>query len=195
MTALHPRLADPRELEALRSAWGAGVHLRIADALEPGLAAEIAAAAAALPFTAMHDPAHRRVDWVCQIAMPPEPDPQHPPCFGRLIELADVELPALIAELTGDALEPAEPDRIELRRYRKGSRVDRGGPSHDAIDGLLWLTGARWPREVGGWIEWSDGVTEPGWDCLDLFSGGYRVELVTRPVDSLAVAFTHRAAR
>lgn len=163
----------------------------------PGVAAELAGWAARLPLGAVAGGGGDAVWWECTVEVPPIADPHFPECVMRLVTLFDSELPALAARLTGRALAPAQPGRVGVRVWRKGSFADAtpAGVPPEGIEAVVGLTGARWPEEWGGALEVLDGAgvaverRPPAWNSLDLAGGATprRITLVTRHVEVLTL--------
>jgi hypothetical protein len=194
--AIAARWRDPAARAELAARWREHRSLRIAGALEPGIAAELAARVAALPVVPVADPAGNGVWWGCTVALPPLPDPQLPECFYRIVRFFDDDLPELARAITGRRLAPPRRGRFDVRIWRKGSFAD-GAPlvPPAALEAVLGLTAASWPEAWGGSVELLDAdgaVIErrpPGFDTLDLTEGTppMRTTLLTRHVAVLTV--------
>lgn len=175
--------------------------LRLEHALEPGLAAELQAVLSALPLGVDGAPT-QRWEGICfgsRVVMVEEVDPQIAESFFRAQRMADQDLPALLAALTGRAWVSASPGEFALRCFCKGSWRE---PRWEAVpEGVAWelQLSATWPAEWGGHLEVRREPTgeplevrPPGFDALDLFAPGPsaprgRVPLVTRAVRRLSL--------
>jgi hypothetical protein len=193
---LDHRLRTPVAHNDLAARWRERPALRIADALESGLAAELAMWATRLPLGVMADWERRSLWWTCDVQVPPRPDPQWPECVLRVARFLDDELPGLAGAITGRELTAATPRRFSVRMWRKGSFAD--GPPlvpDGSIEAVVGLTAATWPESWGGCQEYVNDQGEvierrpPGWNTLDLADGmqPHRTTLVTRHVAVVTV--------
>ena len=197
-STLHPELRTAEMRAGLAAQWRAGGAMRLQGVLEPGLAAELACTLWRMPVEPRIYAAHTDLSWSCDVGVPRDPDPQHPPCLFRLTRFLRLDLPALVSAIVGRALTVSEPDNIHLWALRKGAYVDDGGPLAPAggLDVLLGLTGAHWPADWGGHMVWTSArdrsmALPPGFDTLDLLDGGrFQIPLLTRPVESLSIRAT-----
>lgn len=186
--ALHPRLLAPAAAAELAGAWARSAGaLRIDDVLQPGLAAELTALLGRFPLGLTSD---EGVVWRCDVGIPAAVDPQHPEPLYRALRALDRDLPALAGAITGRPWRPARPGWLRLLGWRKGSWLERPAPRDGALHYLLGLTGARWPRDWGGWLALAGGESRPpGHDALDLLDDGQALALplVLRHVEGLAL--------
>lgn len=179
------------EVARARASFAEHGSARIDGALEHGLAAELVALLPRFAPAPRLVPAHVDLSWACEIAVPCGYDPQHPACLYRLVEVLDRRLPALASAVVGRALEPMVRRRVHVWMFRRGAYVDDGKPLAPAggVDVVVGLTAARWPAAWGGHLE-IDGAPSRalGFGTIDLIGArGYRVPLVTRHVEALAV--------
>lgn len=191
--ACHPRLFGGRGARELEPLWARGVA-RIDDVLVPGLAAELAPFARSLPLvaTAGRDP--DALEWVCEFAVPPAPDPQYPPPLFALSTFVHRDLPALVGASAGADFAYGAPGQLRVSMLRKGCYVDaRAAPAADGVvEFRLDLTAPGWPVEWGGHLAVAAAGGEqsmaPACGCLDLIANRrWRVPLVIRQVEGLAI--------
>lgn len=200
---LHPRLADPAVLHALRDEWAATRRLRVHEALAPGLAAALAQAASEHPFTFFekHVSEVRCVFWR-QLQRFPEAGEGS--SFGPIEQarrLIQVDLPALVSAITGQALHASGGNGIAIDYYTRGSYLD--AHTDQGADRLvayvIGLTRDGWPAAAGGHLEFLEpdelsvhDRLAPGWDTLDVFCiyplrRPHRIPLLTLPVTRLSI--------
>lgn len=189
--AIHPRLREPSQREALAATWSGQGVVRIEDALTSGLAAELVPFISSLPHIAgaSHDP--RCVLWGSEFEMPDEIEPQYPLCLFALRRFLEVDLPALVGDVTGRRARRLEPGRARVWRLRRGCYLEPAEVSADDVTFVLGLNGPRWPKEWGGHIEVllpgeaSPRSLPPGSGTLDLFRGRFRIPLMTRSIEAV----------
>jgi hypothetical protein len=177
-------------LAALRAAWERDRMVRIEGGLPEGLAAELACYLPTLPLAPRLVAQHLDLSWSCELEVPEAYDPQHPRCLYRLVRFLDVELPALVEQVTGRALAPPRPRTVHVWQLRRGAYVDQGQPLGGAgsIDVLIGLTGERWPAAWGGHLQVGARSLAPGFATLDLLGGQrFHLPLLRRHVRTLAV--------
>lgn len=187
-SALHPRLSGADGLPAL-PAVGA---VRIADALAPGLGAELVPFSRSLPHVVAATRAPDGLIWGCEFEAPRAPDPQYPPCLFRLVRLVERDVPALLGMLTGAAWTYSTPGRLRVWLVRKGCYL-APGLADSGVRFFVGLTGVAWPAEWGGHLTVAGtGTTlSPAADVLDLVRGaGFELPLVHRHVEGLVVTGT-----
>ncbi|MEZ4466189.1 MAG: hypothetical protein R3F43_17480 [bacterium] len=184
MSALHPRLAGPPPA-ALADAFAREGHVRVDDALAPGLAAELALVLRGLPLGPERAPGS--VAWAGALGVPAGLDPQNPPCIHAAIRLLDQDLPAFVGALVGQPVARPDPGRLPLWFFRKGGYADDEGPLvPGGIDVLIGLTGGHWPAAWGGHLALSDRTLPPGFATLDLLRDRrFAVPLLTHHVEAL----------
>ncbi|MFO0744669.1 MAG: 2OG-Fe(II) oxygenase family protein [Myxococcota bacterium] len=200
---LHPRFRDPAVLGALRSRWAETRRLRIDDALAPGLADALAAAALAHRF-AFFEKHVSEVHCLFWRQTHVYPRPGEGSSFGPIEEarrLFEVDLPALASAITGQALHGLGDDALVIDCYLRGSyldvHTDQGADRLVAY--VVGLTRDRWPADAGGHLEflWPDEATvidrvAPGFGTLDLFAiyplvRPHRIPILTAPVTRLSI--------
>jgi len=214
LPTLHPRFADPAVTSELRARWAATRRMRIEDALVPGLADELAEAACEHPFGFFekHVSEVRAVFWR-QLQGFPEASVSPWAALAKALEtpsfrpiekarrLFQVDLPALVSAVTGQALHASGGNGIAIDYYTRGSYLD--AHTDQGADRLIayvvGLTRDVWPAEDGGHLEFlaPDEVTvvdrvAPGWGTLDLFCiypllRPHRVPLLKRSVTRLSI--------
>jgi hypothetical protein len=185
--ALHPRLTGALEEDrAFTSAHS------IADALEPGLAAEISTALVALPHQLryMSEDGLEGICWRCDFALPGPPDPQYPEAFYRLIRFLDRDLPDLAGRITGRRWRNSALGQVGIWTMRKGSWLRLPAPGPRELRCILGLTGQNWPADWGGSLV-TDGRQEDtsemspiGWDRLHLLRCSSALPLLRRHVEA-----------
>lgn len=176
-TTLHPRLSEPAVLAELRARWAATRRLRIEDALAPGLADRLEAAALAHRFALFekHVSEVRCLFW----------RQSHPwdgsSGFGPIAEtrrLLEVDIPRLARAISGQELRAVEDEGVVVDCYLRGSyldvHTDQGASRLVAY--VVGLTRDTWPASEGGHLEFlaADQRTPmervaPGFGSIDLF--------------------------
>lgn len=193
-SAAHPRLADPATRAALRRELLEAGRVRVDDALDPGLAAEIVRIVSALPFALSHlrDEGARCFYQRCDLAVPFVTDVQVPDAIYRLARFFAFDLPELAGAVAGRPFAPgSETEPIVLRRFQRGCYLEPGaGMPEGALEAVLGLTGPRWPEAWGGWLEASGTATPPGPEALVLSSRPLGVPLVLKNVEHFSIART-----
>ncbi len=200
---LHPRFAAPAVVAVLRERWKATRRLRIEHAFAPGLAHELAEAAGehAFTFFEKHVSEVRCVFWR---QLQRFPDAGQASSFGPIEKarrLCQVDLPALVSAITGQALHASGGNGIAIDYYTRGSyldvHTDQGADRLVAY--VIGLTRDAWPAEDGGHLEFlePDEATlkervAPGWGTLDLFCiypllRPHRIPLLRRSVTRLSI--------
>lgn len=193
---LHPRLADPAELAALRDAWRASPNLRIESFLDEEEARALYEAIRRAPHELqLADVEHLPMQYWA-FAQVPDADCDHVVCrAGRWFWSDGV---ALISQITGLALEPPPDRQLVATHYDKGCFLD----PHNDFNGsrkiafVLGLTEESGPVEDGGWLEFLGTAPEkrpPGWNTLDVFDvrspdRPHAVPIVTRRAERRALS-------
>lgn len=171
--------------------------MRLNRVLADGEAAELACYLGGLPLAARQFADHEDLSWSCEIGVPEDFDPQHPACLYRLVDFLDHRLPPLASAVVGRELAPVALGRVHVWAFRCGAHVDAGAALAPAggVDVILGLTAGSWPASWGGHLVVGDRAPLPlGPNTLDLLSGNFRVSLVTRHVQALAVRAILRPA-
>lgn len=203
LSTLHPRLADPSTLAALRTAWSTTRRLRIDDALDPDLADALVDLAAAHPFAFFekHVSEVRCVFWRQVHHLPDAHDLAAPHDLRALRRFIDDDLPTFASAITTQSLRAAAGDGIAIDFYTRGSYLDAHTDQGQdrLIAYVIGLTADQWPPEDGGHLEFlaPDEHTvldriAPGYGSLDLFTiypltRPHRVPLLRRPVTRLSI--------
>lgn len=201
VATLAARLREPTTLAALRARWVEGRRLRIPDALAPGLADAIVAAAGAQPFAFFerHVSEVHCVFWRQVQALTQAPTTFAP--IAALRQLLLTDLPALASAITGQKLHASDADGFAIDYYTRGSyldaHTDQGADRLVAF--VIGLTREAWPAEDGGHLEFLEADERtvqarvaPGWGSIDLFCvypllQPHRIPILTRPVTRLSI--------
>jgi hypothetical protein len=153
--------------------------------LAPGIAAECAHWMAKLPLGVETAPAGQGLWWGCEVTLPPVTDPHTAPCLNELVLYLEQDVAARV----GRAMQ--KPRTFGVRVWRKGSFADELSIEPGTVQAIVGLTGARWPAEWGGALEFAGEARPPGWNTLDLVESGARVSLLTHHVTMLTVVASY----
>lgn len=192
--ALAERWRKPEAKGTLSALWREQGTVRLESALAPGLAAELHVSASRLPFEIAAT--HEGIMWRAELAVPPEPDPQLPEPFFRLVRLIETDLTFLIASVTNRNVRIGIPRRVPIVTYRKGSwtlECEEAPPG--SVRCSIGISAGDWPIEWGGHDEWIDGSgalvvrRPPLADAIDLADATLRrrVSVLTHHVERIEV--------